>query len=69
MFVDGSHAYEYVKSDSDAAFKIVKPGGWVIWHDYNDGFFWPEVRRYLRELGATRKIVRIKGTMLAVCQA
>jgi len=69
VFVDGSHAYEYVKSDTDSALRIVKPGGWIIWHDYNDGFFWPEVRRYLKEVSGTMKIYRIKGTMFAISQA
>jgi predicted O-methyltransferase YrrM len=69
VFVDGSHAYEYVKSDTDSALRIVKPGGWIIWHDYNDGFFWPEVRRYLKEVSSTMKIHRIKGTMFAISQA
>jgi hypothetical protein len=68
VFVDGSHAYEYVKSDTDSALRIVKSGGWIIWHDYNDGFFWPEVRRYLKEVSGSMKIYRIKGTMFAIAR-
>jgi predicted O-methyltransferase YrrM len=69
VFVDGSHALKYVESDTEAAFKLAKPGGWVIWHDYNDGFFWPDVRRYLKQIANRRKIRRIKGTMFAISQA
>jgi hypothetical protein len=69
VFVDGSHAYEYVQSDTEKAFQLVKPGGWVIWHDYNDGFFWPHVRRYLKTIANQKRIFRIKGTMFAVSRA
>jgi len=69
VFVDGSHAYEYVKSDTEIAYKLAKPGGWVIWHDYNDGFFWPEVRRFLKSIAHERKIFRIEGTMFAISKA
>ena len=34
MFIDGSHAYEYVKSDTIAALKMVREDGIIIWHDY-----------------------------------
>jgi predicted O-methyltransferase YrrM len=34
MFIDGSHAYEYVKSDTLAALKMVRAGGTIVWHDY-----------------------------------
>lgn len=69
VFVDGSHAYAYVKSDTEIAYKLAKPGGWVIWHDYNDGFFWPDVRKYLKTIAKERKIFRIEGTMFAISQA
>ncbi len=49
MFVDGSHSYEYVLSDTAAAWKMVKPGGLILWHDY-DSRWWPGVTRALNEL-------------------
>jgi predicted O-methyltransferase YrrM len=49
MFVDGSHSYEYVLSDSDAAWHAVKPGGLILWHDY-DSRWWPGVTRALNQL-------------------
>jgi len=69
VFVDGSHAYEYVESDTRHALSIVKSGGIIVWHDYNDGFFWPAVARYLKTLGREKQIFRIDGTMFAVMQA
>ncbi len=68
VFVDGSHAYEYVEADTNTAYRLVKPGGWVIWHDYNDGFFWPDVRKYLKSIATERKIMRVEGTMFAISQ-
>ena len=49
MFVDGSHSYEYVLSDTEAAYKMVKPGGLILWHDY-DSRWWPGVTRALNQL-------------------
>ncbi|NCD23927.1 MAG: class I SAM-dependent methyltransferase [Spartobacteria bacterium] len=49
MFIDGSHSYEYVLSDTEAAWKMVKPGGLLLWHDY-DSRWWPGVTRALNQL-------------------
>ena len=51
MFVDGAHSYEYVRSDTEAAWKMVTPGGLVLWHDYASRWF-PGVTRALNELQA-----------------
>lgn len=34
VFIDGCHAYEYVKSDTEKALAVVKKGGIILWHDY-----------------------------------
>jgi hypothetical protein len=34
VVVDASHTYAAVFSDSMNAFKMIKPGGVIIWHDY-----------------------------------
>lgn len=46
IFVDGSHAYQYVISDTESALKLVKKGGIIIWHDYTN---WAGVRDGLNE--------------------
>ena len=51
MFVDGAHSYEYVLSDTEAAYKMVKPGGLILWHDY-DSRWWPGVTRAINQLQA-----------------
>lgn len=65
VFVDGSHAYSYVVSDTAKALELVRPGGLVLWHDYLGPRHSPGVYRALNELAATLPLVRINGTALA----
>ena len=37
VFVDASHAYEYALADSRTALELVRPGGFILWHDYGIG--------------------------------
>lgn len=63
VFVDGSHAYDYVMSDTKEALKMVKKGGVIIWHDYG---IWEGVTKALEEIESIDKIglVTINGTSL-----
>jgi Methyltransferase domain len=65
VFVDGSHSYDYVRRDSDTAFRLVARGGTVLWHDYG---VWEDVTRGLEELDAERTLGlrQIRGTSLVV---
>ena len=47
VFVDGSHHYDYVMSDSKAAMDMANVGGVVVWHDYG---IWEDVTRALATL-------------------
>lgn len=62
VFVDGSHAYSYVVSDSEKALRMVRPGGLVLWHDYSPEC--PGVFRALNELVPRLSMVHIRGTTL-----
>ena len=68
VFVDGSHAYDYVRKDSETAMRLVKPGGVVLWHDYG---VWPGVNQALEELDARLGLglVQIAGTSLVFWRA
>jgi predicted O-methyltransferase YrrM len=33
-FIDGCHAYDYVRSDTEKVLGVLRPGGIVAWHDY-----------------------------------
>lgn len=70
IFVDGSHAYSYVKSDTEKALRMVRPGGVVLWHDYR-GSRGPtaDVYAYLNELGRSLPLARLEGTSLVAYRA
>lgn len=36
ILIDGGHRYEEVKSDTLAALKLIKPDGFIFWHDFVD---------------------------------
>ncbi len=63
VVVDGSHAPDYVRSDSANALALARPGGWVVWHDYG---VWPDVTAGLHELAARLPLMRLEGTSLVV---
>jgi hypothetical protein len=64
VFVDGSHAYDYVRKDSETAFGLIGQGGLVLWHDYGR---WEGVTRALDEIEAERRLGlrHVCGTSLA----
>ncbi len=68
VFVDGSHAYDYARADTETALRLVGPRGMVIWHDYG---VWPGVTQALEELEASRHLglVNIRGTSLVFWRA
>lgn len=37
VYIDGSHDYESVRADAEAARKLLKPGGFLAFHDYDLG--------------------------------
>ncbi len=63
VFVDGSHAYDLVKSDTSAALEMVAPGGIVLWHDYG---VWKGVTAALDEIREEQPVDlrSIRGTSL-----
>lgn len=64
VFIDASHAYDYVLSDSRAALRMLRPGGVILWHDYG---IWSGVTDALEHLatGEMPGIRSIQGTSLA----
>lgn len=67
VFVDGSHAYDYVIADTGTALRLVANKGMVIWHDYG---VWEGVTRALEEIEASRHLGlrHVRGTSLVVWQ-
>lgn len=64
IFVDGSHAYSYVKSDSHKALRMIRPGGLILWHDYRGPGEIPGVYKALGELARGLPLVHVAGTTL-----
>lgn len=64
VYVDGGHSYDVCLADSLAAFRLVRPGGVVVWDDYGD--YWPGVRRAVDELAAGRAMYVVRRLGLAI---
>jgi hypothetical protein len=64
FFIDGSHTYEYCKSDSDKCLSLCPKGGTFLWHDCDE--MHPGVIKFILEWRAQgRNIVRIQAMNLA----
>jgi predicted O-methyltransferase YrrM len=69
IFIDGSHAYDYVLNDTKEAFKLLNPKGQkvILWHDYGA---WDGVTKALNKLYATdgrfAGLRHVKGTTLGL---
>lgn len=57
IFIDGGHSDEVCMSDSLNAFKMLKPGGIIIWDDYS----WLGVRNTIKKLQEKYNIDIIEG--------
>ena len=62
VIVDAGHEYECAVADTTNAFRLVRPGGVVVWDDYMTA--WPGVVRAVDESG--RSIFHVAGTDLAI---
>jgi hypothetical protein len=65
VFIDASHSYSYVKSDSENAFKMLSRSGTIVWDDYTH---YPGIYAYLNEIAPKldKPIMHIRGTRLAL---
>jgi len=65
VFIDGSHSYDYVRSDSDAAIRMLSDHGTIVWDDY---LYYPGIYQVVNDLSAHLEppIFHIVGTRLAV---
>lgn len=65
VFIDGDHSRAGVEKDTHLARSVIKKGGLIIWHDYNDTGR-VDVREVLHEYrDAGSDIIHVTGTWLA----
>ena len=62
IFVDAGHTYDLVRSDSEKALEMIKPGGIIFWHDYY--FTQHGVYTWLNELAGKIPLRNAPGTSL-----
>lgn len=65
VFVDAAHHYEAARSDTANALKMVKPGGWILWHDFANYGDYNDVTRAILDMVPGEKIVQVSNTQLA----
>ena len=61
VFIDGDHSYKAVVHESKLAREVVRPGGIIVWHDFQNPAV--EVTQALTELDWP--IMSLRGSWLA----
>ena len=65
IFIDGGHTYSIIENDSIKAFKMIKTGGIILWHDYVPGkTSAKDVVKHLNKISKDKKIFHIENTSL-----
>jgi glycosyltransferase involved in cell wall biosynthesis/SAM-dependent methyltransferase len=64
-FIDGAHDREHVFSDSLRVYDVLRPGGYLVWHDFGSTTPWVEVHQALEHLPFAEAIVHVEGTQVA----
>ena len=65
VFIDGNHSMEFVKKDSENAFKMVSENGLIVWHDF-DYIIHRDVFLFLQDLSTKHSIYSVPNTRFAV---
>lgn len=64
IFIDGSHAYSYVVSDTRKALRMIKSGGLILWHDYEGPLTGRGTDKALLGLAGELPLFHIDGTRM-----
>ncbi|MBI5155801.1 ATP-binding cassette domain-containing protein [Candidatus Peregrinibacteria bacterium] len=64
-FIDGAHDFDHVLTDSRSAYKALRSGGCIVWHDFNSPAPWVKVREALEAACFPEKIHFVAGTQVA----
>jgi predicted O-methyltransferase YrrM len=65
VYVDGAHTYEYVRSDTANALRMLSPSGTIAWDDYTSN---PGVYEHVTEIAGAldRPVFHVFGTRMAL---
>jgi len=64
IFIDGGHSYELIQNDTLQAFKMLKPGGVIIWHDFAAKS--RDVVTFAKEFTSSRPLFWVRQTSLLI---
>jgi len=64
VFVDGAHSYEYVKSDTEKGWNMLRSGGVLAWHDCTPSH--RDVVKFIKEGTYDAKLVRCTTLAYAI---
>ncbi len=65
VFIDGNHSFQFVKKDTENAFKMLSNQGIIVWHDF-DYIIHRDIFRYLRGLAKDYPIYSVPNTRFAI---
>lgn len=65
IFVDGSHTYDYIASDTANALTMLSPTGVILFHDFLNHYH-EDVTRFLYRFAMEQKVYHIRGTTMAL---
>jgi predicted O-methyltransferase YrrM len=63
VFIDGCHAYDYVRRDTENALRHTTPDGIILWHDYGNK---ADVAKVVDDYARSLDVHVIQGTRLAI---
>jgi hypothetical protein len=64
IFVDAAHDYPHGLADSRAALRMIRPGGTIVWHDFEP--YWSGLVHAICEVARGLPLKRLAGTSMAV---
>ncbi len=64
-FVDGAHDFGHVLSDTRRIYEALRPGGCLVWHDFDSPVAWVEVRAAVEAAGLPETVYHVAGTQVA----
>ena len=65
VFIDGNHSYEYVKKDTENAFRMLSQRGIIVWHDF-DFIIHRDIFCYIKSLAWKYPIYSVPNTRFAI---